>query len=196
MEKSWAIRHPHHNRASAPARDRSSGFRLRSRARARLRGRHLTCPGKPRYLNAQPRPRSHHLGTQRHQSRHRFDEEKRPVGLRNGEGRVPAKAAKRKRPAGLQRGCADAIGSGAGHASQRRGRSAGRCGPGKRTPPAGPCWVRPTGGSTRRGSRRPPSTRSARTSASPAAPSSATSAPRKRRSSRTTTTRSYAPRRC
>ena len=44
--------------------------------------------------NVLPTRKGSAFGTQRHQSHHRSDEEKRPLGLRDGEGRLQAQAAK------------------------------------------------------------------------------------------------------
>ncbi len=68
-------------------------------------------------------------GTQRHQGRHRFDEEERLVGLRDGERRVQAEVAKRRRRPDVV--CARAPSSRAVAARDSRARAGRRRAPGR-----------------------------------------------------------------
>src|SRR5207237_1143376 len=58
----------------------------------------LTSVAKPLYLNGpESRTKGRRLGSQRHQSHHRFDEEERSLGVRDGEGRLSIETAKGSR---------------------------------------------------------------------------------------------------
>ena len=65
-----------------------------SSARRWWSSRGLTPWSKPLYLTFSPTRKGSAFGTQRYQSHHRSDEEKRPLRFRDGEGRLPPEAAK------------------------------------------------------------------------------------------------------